>query len=102
MLCKSCGSVICLLETAYNSVDIICDGPVAQSLGVEPRDTSLNKRPPRKKDEPIITLLLVSRVLLSSTIIVLGTLIVFFFQMDGEEIGDKGRTMVLFSYCFTC
>ncbi|KAJ3366283.1 High affinity Ca2+/Mn2+ P-type ATPase-like protein [Kappamyces sp. JEL0680] len=87
--------------------DIICDGPVAQSLGVEPCDPSQTKKPPRKKDEPIITRLLATRVLMSASIIVVGTLIVLATELVEGETSSKGRTMVglaqrLSRQTFTC
>ena len=36
-------------------INIIMDGPPAQSLGVESVDTSIMSRPPRKKSDDIIT-----------------------------------------------
>ncbi|KAJ3305745.1 High affinity Ca2+/Mn2+ P-type ATPase-like protein [Kappamyces sp. JEL0829] len=88
-------------------INIICDGPVAQSLGVEPCDPSQTKKPPRKKDEPIITRLLATRVLMSASIIVVGTLIVLATELVEGETSSKGRTMVglaqrLSRQTFTC
>ena len=42
-------------------INIIMDGPPAQSLGVEPVDASVAKRP-RHKDEAIISTLVMQRV----------------------------------------
>ncbi|KAB5590661.1 hypothetical protein CTheo_5885 [Ceratobasidium theobromae] len=36
-------------------INILMDGPPSQSLGVDPVDHAVMRRPPRKKDEPIIT-----------------------------------------------
>lgn len=76
-------------------LDIICDGPVAQSLGVEPMDLSVSRNPPRRKDEPIITRLLAARVFLSASVIVLGTLFVLARELKDGEASVRGRTMVL-------
>ncbi|KAJ7935375.1 Ca-transporting ATPase [Mycena leptocephala] len=55
-------------------INILMDGPPSQSLGVDPVDQAVMRRPPRKKDAPIITRRLLYRVLFSASIIVLGTL----------------------------
>jgi Ca2+-transporting ATPase len=36
-------------------INIIMDGPPAQSLGVEPVDHDVMRQPPRHAEEPIIT-----------------------------------------------
>ena len=85
-------------DSAFNfdyHIDIICDGPVAQSLGVEARDPTLRRQSPRKRDESIITRLLIGRVFFSASIIVLGTLAVFLGEVDKNgDVSPKGRTMV--------
>ena len=48
-------------------INIIMDGPPAQSLGVEPVDPAVMLRPPRKKGESIITRPLLLRVITSGT-----------------------------------
>ncbi|KAJ3000553.1 High affinity Ca2+/Mn2+ P-type ATPase-like protein [Globomyces sp. JEL0801] len=74
-------------------LDIICDGPVAQSLGVEPMDPAVSSKPPRKKDESIITKTLIIRVIAMAMIIVIGTLRVSIVELDDGETTDRGRTM---------
>lgn len=58
-------------------INIIMDGPPAQSLGVEPVDGAIVKMPPRKAGDPVISRRLMSRVLSSGALIVIGTLWVF-------------------------
>ncbi|CAM9848835.1 unnamed protein product [Chrysoparadoxa australica] len=68
-------------------INIIMDGPPAQSLGVEPVDDVVVRRPPRRPHDPIITQHLLFRVLSSALFIVVGTLWVFWTEMqDGEVI----------------
>ncbi|CAM9236671.1 unnamed protein product, partial [Discosporangium mesarthrocarpum] len=62
-------------------INIIMDGPPAQSLGVEPVHGSVLARPPRKAQDPIITTHLMFRVLSSGLLIVAGTLCVFRREM---------------------
>jgi Ca2+-transporting ATPase len=44
-------------------INILMDGPPSQSLGVDPVDPAIMRRPPRKKNAPIITQRLLMRVL---------------------------------------
>jgi Ca2+-transporting ATPase len=46
-------------------INIIMDGPLAQSLGVEAVDTSVMSRPPRKRSDDVITRPLLLRVITS-------------------------------------
>lgn len=64
-------------------INIIMDGPPAQSLGVEPVDHDVLKQPPRNVKEPMITKELIINVLLSASIIIAGTLFIFI-----QEVGQ--------------
>lgn len=74
------------------------DGPPAQSLGVEPVDPDVMTRPPRKRDDPVLTWALTRRVLVNATIIMCGTMLVYTNEMlsDGE-VTKRDTTMT-----FTC
>lgn len=78
-------------------INIIMDGPPAQSLGVEPVDPDVIRQPPRKMTEPILSKGLLIRVLLSASIIVTGTLCVFWREMQDNEVTPRDTTMT-----FTC
>ncbi|XP_071824215.1 calcium-transporting ATPase type 2C member 1-like isoform X2 [Apostichopus japonicus] len=78
-------------------INIIMDGPPAQSLGVEPVDKDVVHRPPRRVLEPMITRPLVINVLISAFIIVCGTLWVFWREMQDNMITPRDTTMT-----FTC
>jgi Ca2+-transporting ATPase len=67
-------------------INIIMDGPPAQSLGVEPVDDEILKAKPRKADDPIVTRALLLRAVTSAALIVFLTLTVF-----AEELSDDGR-----------
>lgn len=75
-------------------INIIMDGPPAQSLGVEPVDHDVMKEGPRPKDANIITSKMIRRVLSSACFIVCGTLFVFYKELtvDGQ-INRRDRTM---------
>merc|ERR1712146_774814 len=66
-------------------INIIMDGPPAQSLGVEPVDPSVRKRPPRRKSDDIITRPLLYRVITSSAYILLGTIFVLFTALKSKH-----------------
>lgn len=78
-------------------INIIMDGPPAQSLGVEPVDHSVLRRRPRDTTRRIISRALLLNVLLSAVIIIAGTLWVFNREMSDNKITPRDTTMT-----FTC
>uniref|UniRef100_A0A8C2L403 Calcium-transporting ATPase n=1 Tax=Cyprinus carpio TaxID=7962 RepID=A0A8C2L403_CYPCA len=78
-------------------INIIMDGPPAQSLGVEPVDQDVIRKPPRNVRDSIITRSLIVKILVSSFIIVCGTLFVFWRELRDNEITPRDTTMT-----FTC
>jgi Ca2+-transporting ATPase len=79
-------------------LDILMDGPPAQSLGVEPVDPAVMSRPPRPRKARVLTRALIQRVLQSATIIMLGTLTTYYREMSVDgEITARDTTMT-----FTC
>ncbi|ELU14696.1 hypothetical protein CAPTEDRAFT_176941 [Capitella teleta] len=78
-------------------INIIMDGPPAQSLGVEPVDHDVIRKPPRRAKDPIITRPLLVNVIISAAIIVSGTLWVFWREMQDNKITPRDTTMT-----FTC
>ncbi|OSC97591.1 calcium-transporting ATPase [Trametes coccinea BRFM310] len=80
-------------------INILMDGPPSQSLGVDPVDPQVMRRPPRKKDAPIISKRLVYRVLFSASIIVVGTLFVYLYALADEQ-GMTRREQTMTFTCF--
>ncbi|CAK7219777.1 High affinity Ca2+/Mn2+ P-type ATPase-like protein [Sporothrix curviconia] len=79
-------------------INIIMDGPPAQSLGVEAVDRDVMKRPPRKRNDPVLTRALIHRVVQSAFIIMVGTMLVYHHEMlDGAVVNRRDTTMT-----FTC
>ena len=74
------------------------DGPPAQSLGVERVDPDVMNRPPRARNDAVLTKTLLMRVLQSSAIIMVGTMAVYSHEMlaDGK-VTRRDTTMT-----FTC
>ncbi|KAJ3344324.1 High affinity Ca2+/Mn2+ P-type ATPase-like protein [Gonapodya sp. JEL0774] len=75
-------------------INIICDGPVAQSLGVEAVDPDVMHAPPRKINEPIVTRRLITRILTSAFTMVIGTLWVFQGELRQGTVSARGTTVV--------
>ncbi|GMG56047.1 unnamed protein product [Ambrosiozyma monospora] len=77
-------------------INIIMDGPPAQSLGVEPVDPEVMNKPPRSRNDKILTEQVIKRVLQSASIVILGTMFVYMREM-GDSITKRDTTMT-----FTC
>ncbi|KAK7738506.1 High affinity Ca2+/Mn2+ P-type ATPase-like protein [Cytospora paraplurivora] len=80
-------------------INIIMDGPPAQSLGVESVDPDVMKRPPRRRGAPVLTIALIRRVLQSSFIIMLGTMLVYRHEMLEDGVVTRRDTTMTFT-CF--
>ncbi|KAF1942512.1 calcium-transporting P [Clathrospora elynae] len=79
-------------------INILMDGPPAQSLGVEPVDPAVMALPPRPRQARVLTRPLIQRVLQSATIIMLGTLTTYYLEMsDDNQVTARDTTMT-----FTC
>uniref|UniRef100_A0A8C7NNB1 P-type Ca(2+) transporter n=1 Tax=Oncorhynchus mykiss TaxID=8022 RepID=A0A8C7NNB1_ONCMY len=78
-------------------INIIMDGPPAQSLGVEPVDKDVIRKPPRNVQDSILTRSLLVKVLVSALVIVCGTLFVFWRELQDNLITPRDTTMT-----FTC
>ncbi|KHJ44387.1 calcium-transporting P-type ATPase, PMR1-type [Trichuris suis] len=78
-------------------INMIMDGPPAQSLGVEPVDPDVIKQPPRNVREPMITRSVITSIALAAGTILCGTLWVFM-----REISDSGMTPRVTTMTFTC
>lgn len=78
-------------------INIIMDGPPAQSLGVEAVDRDVMSRPPRSRSEPVLTRTLLTRVLIQAFIVMAGTMFVYTREMQDGEVTRRDTTMT-----FTC
>lgn len=78
-------------------INIIMDGPPAQSLGVEPVDPVVMRRPPRRASDPILNRPLIVRVLSNAALITVGTLYVFWKEMGHDGIVSKRDTTMTFT-----
>ncbi|XP_074864365.1 calcium-transporting ATPase type 2C member 2 isoform X2 [Carettochelys insculpta] len=78
-------------------INIIMDGPPAQSLGVEPVDKDTIKQPPRNTTDTILSRALILKIFVSALTIISGTLFVFW-----KEIPESGTTPRTTTMTFTC
>ncbi|NXG54750.1 AT2C2 ATPase, partial [Hemiprocne comata] len=78
-------------------INIIMDGPPAQSLGVEPVDRDTIKQPPRCITDTILSKSLILKIFMSAVIIISGTLFVFWKENPKSGITPRTTTMT-----FTC
>ncbi|NXE75431.1 AT2C2 ATPase, partial [Cochlearius cochlearius] len=79
-------------------INIIMDGPPAQSLGVEPVDRDTIKQPPRCITDTILSKSLILKIFMSAVIIISGTL--FVFWKENSESGITPRTTTMTFTCF--
>ncbi|XP_051883919.1 calcium-transporting ATPase type 2C member 2-like isoform X2 [Pristis pectinata] len=78
-------------------INIIMDGPPAQSLGVEPVDKDVIKQRPRNIKDSILNKGLLVKILFSAVIIMGGTLSVYWKELPEGKISTRTTTMT-----FTC
>ncbi|GKY92721.1 hypothetical protein MPSEU_000242100 [Mayamaea pseudoterrestris] len=80
-------------------INIIMDGPPAQSLGVEPVDEEILRARPRKADDSIVTQALLLRALSSAAIIMVATLLVFRNELlDDGRVSRRDTTMTFMTF----
>ena len=79
-------------------INIIMDGPPAQSLGVEPVDDRILRAKPRKADEPVITKALLFRAVTSASLIAFLTLKVFSNELDDGRVSRRDTTMTFMTF----
>jgi P-type Ca2+ transporter type 2C len=79
-------------------INIIMDGPPAQSLGVEPVDEAILNAKPRKADDPIVTRALLARAVSSAALIVYVTLKVFANELDDGNVTRRDTTMTFMTF----
>jgi Ca2+-transporting ATPase len=78
-------------------INILMDGPPAQSLGVEPVDSEVMNKPPRKRGTKILTEAVLKRLLMNAVFVILGTIFVYIREMEDNQITARDTTMT-----FTC
>ena len=80
-------------------INILMDGPPAQSLGVEPVDPAVMTRPPRARSARVLTRPVMQRVLTSAALIVVGTMMIYVREMSKDGVVTARDTTMTFT-CF--
>ncbi|XP_011938511.1 PREDICTED: calcium-transporting ATPase type 2C member 2 isoform X2 [Cercocebus atys] len=80
-------------------INIIMDGPPAQSLGVEPVDKDTLRQPPRTVGDTILSRALILKIFMSAVVIISGTLFIFWKEMP-EDRASTPRTTTMTFTCF--
>lgn len=70
---------------------------VRQSLGVEPVDPAVMRRPPRRANDPILNRALGTRVLTNAALITAGTLYVYWKEMGHDGVVSRRDTTMTFT-----
>ncbi|KAI9843829.1 MAG: ATPase, P-type (transporting), HAD super, sub IC [Sclerophora amabilis] len=78
-------------------INILMDGPPAQSLGVEPVDPAVMTRPPRSRTARVLTRPLITRVLTSASIITFSTLLIYIREMSADGMVTARDTTMTFT-----
>ncbi|KAI5797951.1 hypothetical protein DFH27DRAFT_95533 [Peziza echinospora] len=79
-------------------INILMDGPPAQSLGVEPVDPAVMTRPPRPRNAQILTRPLLERTFICAAIIFAGTMFMYTVELAADgKVTARDTTMT-----FTC
>ncbi|KAG8728940.1 High affinity Ca2+/Mn2+ P-type ATPase-like protein [Ceratobasidium sp. 423] len=89
------GNPLTMMQILF--INIHMDGLPSQSLGVDPVGHVVMKRPPRQKDEPIITVQIIGCVLFTACIIMLRTLFIYAHELSDRSISRRDQTIT-----FTC
>ena len=72
-------------------INILMDGPPAQSLGVEPVDPRVMTQPPRPRNANVLTKRLIRRVLTQAAVIMIGTFTIYIFEMADSDDVPSGK-----------
>ena len=80
-------------------INILMDGPPAQSLGVEQVDPAVMNAPPRVKDSPVLTHKIIRRVCVQALTIVTGVMAVFYYELTSDGLVNRRDTTMTFT-CF--
>lgn len=78
-------------------INILMDGPPAQSLGVEPVDPAVMSKPPRKRTDHVLTRPLIRRVFQSAIVMTVGTMFIYIGELRDGVVTKRDTTMT-----FTC
>lgn len=73
-------------------INILMDGPPAQSLGVEPVDPRVMTQPPRPRNANVLTQRLIRRVLTQAAVVMLGTFFMYIHEMGDMDLSAASES----------
>ncbi|GAX15717.1 Ca2+-transporting ATPase [Fistulifera solaris] len=79
-------------------INVVMDGPPAQSLGVEPVSDAILEAKPRRSNDPIVTRALLLRAISSSVLILFLTLKVFSHELEDGNVSKRDTTMTFMTF----
>ncbi|NTZ44003.1 HAD-IC family P-type ATPase [Altererythrobacter sp. SALINAS58] len=89
------GFALPLTATQILWINLVTAGTLGLVLAFEPAEPGVMERPPRKRDAPLLTGLLLWRVVLVSALFATAVLLVFFGAQDAGASLEKARTMTV-------
>jgi Ca2+-transporting ATPase len=95
------GVALPLLATQLLWINLVTDGAPALALGVDPSDPLSMTRPPRSKDEGVITLRMWSGILFVGVVMAVGTLFVLDASLPGGLVAGSGTLRHAQTMAFT-
>ena len=90
-----------LLATQILWINLVTDGPPALALGVDPADPGLMKKPPRPREEGVITRGMWAGNLFTGVIMAIGTLFILDASLPGGLIEGSGSLRYAQTMAFT-
>ncbi len=81
-------------------INIIMDGPPAQSLGVEPVSADVMALPPRARGASVLTAKLLKRVAIAAAMICAGTMLIYTHEMLDGVVTRRDTTMTFTTFVF--
>lgn len=76
-------------------LNMVVDGFQDVAMAFEPGEEDVLKRPPRRRDESIVSPLLWERMLLASVVMAAGTLFMFHWELEASGSLERARTVAL-------
>ena len=95
------GVVLPLLATQLLWINLVTDGAPALALGIDPVDPDLMNRPPRPRDEGVITYQMWFGIIFVGLIMAVGTLFVLDVSLPGGLVSGAGNLRYSQTMAFT-
>jgi P-type Ca2+ transporter type 2C len=84
-----------LLPSQIIWMNLVTNGLQDVAMSFEPGEKGIELQPPRPRNEPVISRLIIERIVLMGIVLALGTLGVFYWQVNQGSGIDHARTMAL-------